>query len=257
MKSSPVFLDRKGEELVYVVQDGPNRLRLMRLRLRDGKAVPMYPQERNSQMEPAVSTDGKTLAFVQSRGNLSLGLVIRDVQSGAEAEVKPAGGFSGPHSPAFGRDGRVLYSFAEDGRQKIVSVNRQAGDRRVVIDSPGINNGPDVSPDGKKIVFSSSRDGNFEIYLAGIDGAGVKRLTNHPRQDVRPRFSPDGKRIAFTSNRDGNYEIYVVNADGTGLKRVTNNPERDDYAVWHPDGKRLVIVSERKGRHDLYLIDAP
>jgi TolB protein len=257
LKSDPVFLDREGKDLAYVVQDGPNRLRLMRLKLADGTVTPMHPREGTSQMEPACSPDGRFLAFVQSRGNLSLGLVIRDMQSSTEAEVKPAGGFSGPRSPAFALDGRVLFSFAEKGRQKIVSVDRQAGDRRTVIDSPGINNWPHVSADGKRIVFSSTRDGNYEIYIAGIDGSGAKRLTNHPRQDIRPRFSPDSKRIAFTSNRDGNYEIYVMSADGSGLKRLTNNPERDDYAVWHPDGKRLVIVSERRGKHDLYLIDAP
>jgi TolB protein len=257
LKSDPVFLDRAGRELAYVVQDGPNVLRLMRLKLDTGAVAPMFPKETRSQFEPACSLDGRHLAFVQSHGNLSLGLVIRDLRTGKDGEVKPAGGFSGPRSPAITPAGRVLFSFAENARQKIVSVDLEGGDRRVLIDSPGINNWPSVSPDGKQLAFSSTRDGNYEIYVAGIDGKGVKRLTNHPLQDIRPRFSPDGKRIAFTSNRDGNYEIYVMSADGSELKRVTKNPERDDYASWHPDGKRLVIVSERKGKHDLYLIDAP
>ena len=257
LKSDPVFVDRDGGELIYVVQDGPNILRLMRLKLADGSTTAVNPKETKSQFEPASSSDGRYLAYVQSRGNLSLGLTIRDTQSGKDAEVKPAGGFSGPRSPTITPDGRVLFSLAEKGRQKIFSVSLQGTDRRVIIDSPGIADAPHVSPDGKQFAFSSSRDGNYEIYVAKIDGTGIRRLTNHPRQDIRPRFSPDGKRIAFTSNRDGNYEVYVIDADGTNLKRVTSNPERDDYAVWHPDGKRLVIVSERKGKFDLYLIDAP
>jgi Tol biopolymer transport system component len=159
LKSAPVFLDREGKELAYVVQDGPNCLRLMRLKLADGTTTAISPRETNSQMEPACSADGRYLAFVQSRGNLTLGLVIRDLQTGSEAEVKPGGGFSGPRSPAFAPDGRVLFSFAERGRQMILSVNRQAGDRRTVIDTPGINNWPHVSADGKRMVFSSTRDG--------------------------------------------------------------------------------------------------
>jgi TolB protein len=258
LKSDPVFADPKGAELIYAVQDGPTRLRLIRLRLADGTVRPVHPTQTLSEFEPACSPDGRHLAFVQSRGNLSLALVIRDTVAGTEAEVKPAGGFSGPRSPAFSADGkRVLYSFADNGRQRIVSVDLKAGDPRTVVDSPGINNWPRPSPDGKRLAFSSTRDGNYEVYTAAADGSGARRLTANPRQDLRPRFSPEGKRIAFTSNRDGNYEVYVMNADGTGLKRVTDHPERDDYPVWHPDGKRLVIVSERQGKHDLYLVDVP
>jgi TolB protein len=153
---------------------------------------------------------------VQSRGNLSLALVIRDQKDNRDAEVKPAGGFSGPRSPTFTSEGRVLFSFAEKGRQKIVSVDCSAADRRVVIDSPGIANWPHVSPDGKRLVFSSTRDGNYEVYVSDRDGGNVKRLTNHPRQDIRPRFAPDGKRIAFVSNRSGNYDVWLMNVDGTG-----------------------------------------
>jgi Tol biopolymer transport system component len=258
LKSDPVFVDRSGKELVFVVQDRPVQTRLMRLKLADGSTTPLFPDQTKSEFEPSFSDDGRLLAFVQSRGNLSLALVIRDTSNGKETDVKPGGGFAGPRSPAVSPDGKtVLYSFAEGGKQQIISVNRDAAERRVLIDSPGINNWPSFSPDGKQIVFASTRDGDYEIYTVAADGSGVRRLTNSPRQDIRPRFSPDGKRIAFTSNRDGNYEIYVMNADGSGLKRVTDNLERDDYATWHPDGKRLVIVSERKGKHDLYLVDVP
>lgn len=257
-KSDPVFLDRLGGELLYVVEDRPVQARIQRLNLTKGVSNSLSPDQTKSEFEPACSLDGRYLALVQSRGNLALALVIRDLVTGKEAEVKPTGGFSGPRSPAFSSDGkRIFYSFADNGRQSIVSIDREANDRKVVVDSPGINNWPHLSPDGKNMVFSSSREGNFEVYRAGLDGSNPHRLTSNPRQDIRPRFSPDGKRIAFTSNRDGNYEIYVMKLDGSGLFRLTNNPERDDYPTWHPNGKQLVIVSERAGRHDLYLIDVP
>ncbi|MFO1092924.1 MAG: hypothetical protein U0992_06355 [Planctomycetaceae bacterium] len=122
-------------------------------------------------------------------------------------------------------------------------------------DSAGNNNWPDFSPDGRQIVFASSRTGNYEICVMNADGANVRQLTDSPLQDIRPRFSPDGQRIAFTSHRDGNAELYVINPDGTGERRITAHDERDDYPAWHPNGKQIVAVCERDGEFDLYLIE--
>ncbi|MBS0204132.1 MAG: PD40 domain-containing protein [Planctomycetes bacterium] len=258
-KRDPVFVGSSGKSLIYSQLEKPTQLRLMRLSLPDGSPEPCHPSETRSEFEAAPSTDGRYLAFVQNRGNLSLALVIEDLQQASPtAEVPPGGGFSGMHSPTFSPDGsRILFSYPEDGRQQLFAVDIQGKNRHTVVDSVGINNWPSFSPDGKQLVFSSSRDNDFEIYVAKPDGTEPRRLTESPRQDIRPRFSPDGTRIAFTSNRDGNYEIYVMNPDGTNLHRVTNNPEQDDYPSWHPDGKQLVVVSERRGQFDLYLIEAP
>ncbi len=73
---------------------------------------------------------------------------------------------------------------------------------------------PAWSPDGRRIAFSSLRDGNTEIYLMNADGSGVTRLTYKDDFDSFPAWSPDGRRIAFHSYRDGNWDIYVMNADG-------------------------------------------
>jgi Tol biopolymer transport system component len=85
------------------------------------------------------------------------------------------------------------------------------------------------------MAFTSSRDGNQEIYVMNADGSGQTNLTNHPALDMDPSWSPDGTRIAFSSTRDdGNGEIYVMNADGSGQTRLTNNPAPDWYPSWGP-----------------------
>ena len=256
-KDSPSFIGPSGTEVVFVVQESPQLMRAMRLNLADGAVTPLNPDWGKNEFEPAFSRDGTWLASVQSRGNLSMALLIRPVSPpGQEFEVKPEGGFCGFRSPTFSPDGKlVYYSFADGDRQTIVSVTRQAGEKTTVIGGPGHANWPSLSPDGRLLAFSSTRDGNYEIYSSNADGSSIRRLTDHPRQDIRPRLSPDGKRIAFTSGRDGNYEIYVMQVDGTNLKRVTSNPERDDYPAWHPDSRQLVYVAERAGKHDIYLID--
>lgn len=258
VKRDPVFSKPDGGELLFAVLDQPKQLRLMRLTLASGKFEAVHPDETRSEFEPAVSRDGRYLAFVQNRGNLSLALVIKDLMNGTQVDVPPGGGFSGMHSPAIAPDNsRVLYSYPEDGRQHLFVVGIDAKQPRRLVDSSGVNNWPSFSPDGQQIVFSSTRDGDYELYVMKSDGTDVRRLTESPKQDIRPRWSPDGRRIAFTSNRDGNYEIYLIAPDGSGLSRVTNHPEQDDYAAWSPDSRRLVFVAERDGHQDLVSVEIP
>lgn len=256
-KRDPLLL-KGGEEILFVAQHSAVLQRLERLKLADGTIAVVHPEVNRGEFEPTVSPDGKYLAFIQGRGNLSLALVIEEVATKKQFDLPPAGGFAGYRSPALAPDSsRVIFSFAEGGSQHLYSVNVQGQDRRQATNQPGIVNHPAFSPDGRSLACSATWDGNFDIYLLNSDGSNPRRLTESPQQDLRPRWSPDGRRLAFTSNRDGNYELYVMQADGTAVTRVTQHPERDDYAAWMPDGKRLVFVGERDGKQDLYLVDVP
>jgi Tol biopolymer transport system component len=256
LKRDPFFVPG-GEQILYCVDENRVQIRLRRLDVESGESTPIHPDATRSQFEPALSPDGRYLAFNECTGNLMLKFVIRDLQEKKDAELT-CQGRGGMRSPTFSPDGqRVLYSFAEDGPQQIFSVDVNARDRRQLTRGVGIHNWPSYTPDGETIVFGSSRDRTYEIYSMRADGSGLRRLTRNENTDIRPRVSPDGKQIAFVSLRDGNRDVYVMNLDGSGVQRVTHNPERDDYPDWHPDGRRLVIVSERDGRHDLYLVAVP
>jgi dipeptidyl aminopeptidase/acylaminoacyl peptidase len=103
---------------------------------------------------------------------------------------------------------------------------------------------PSWSPDGKKMAFTSTRDGNFEIYVMSSVGTNPKRLTNNPAFDGYPEWSPDGTKIAFVSSRDGNENIYVMASDGSGQTRLTNYPSLDFYPSWSPDGTTIAFVRD-------------
>jgi dipeptidyl aminopeptidase/acylaminoacyl peptidase len=115
---------------------------------------------------------------------------------------------------------------------------------------------PVWSPDGSKIVFASTRDGNSEIYLMNADGSETMRLTENEAKDTYPWWSPDGSRIVFTSDRDGNYEVYVMDSNGSSPIRLTDHPANDYNPAWSPDGTRIVYESDRNsdGADELYLI---
>ena len=257
LKMDPVFVNQ-GQDIVFTVLEKPTQTVLNRIHLEDHSEQRVHPKATTAEFEAAFSSDDRYCAYVQSRGNLALRLVIHETREGTESALEPGGGFSGMRHPSISLASRlVVFSIPDAGGQQIVSVDLQAQNRKQLTQGDGLNFWPSFSPDGRSIAFGSSRDGDFDIYVMNADGGDVRRLAASPGRDMRPSWSPDGRRIAFTSVRDGNPEIYVVNADGTDLVRVTNHPEQDDYACWHPDGRRLVIVSERAGRFDLYLIDVP
>jgi TolB protein len=92
------------------------------------------------------------------------------------------------------------------------------------------------------IAFTSTRDGNAEVYAMRDDGSDVADLTRNLAQDGQPAWSPDGRRIAFVSTRDGNAGIWVMDAHGGGQRRLTRSKANDTAPVWSPDGARIAFM---------------
>ncbi len=107
-----------------------------------------------------------------------------------------------------------------------------------------------------KIVFTSSRDGNLEIYSMAGDGTHPQRLTNNSANDDSPVWSPDGNSILFASDRDGFWNIYEMNAGGTDIRQLTTGRETNIEPCWGKDGKTIGFISSRDTiSGELYLMN--
>jgi Tol biopolymer transport system component len=93
-------------------------------------------------------------------------------------------------------------------------MNANGGNPTRLTFNPQSDTNPAWSPDRTKIAFTSTRDGNPEIYVMNADGTSRTRLTFTSAFEDDPSWSPDGTKITFWSSRDGNPEIYIMNANG-------------------------------------------
>ena len=95
-----------------------------------------------------------------------------------------------------------------------------------------------------RIAFSSTRDGNSEIYVMDADGGNQEKLTNHLNFDRYPTWSPDGTKIAFASGRGSpRRQIYVMSADGKHPLKLTDGPRDKEVPDWSLDGQKIAFTS--------------
>ena len=135
-----------------------------------------------------------------------------------------------------------------------------------------------VSPDGRRVVFTSLKDGDLDIYTMNVDGTDVRRLTTTPGYDGGPWWSPDGTQIVYRAwhpadsagladyrgllaekmVRPSRMELWVMNADGSGQRQVTTLGGANFGPSWTPDG-RIIFSSNyrnpRSGNFDLFLVN--
>jgi TolB protein len=161
----------------------------------------------------------------------------------------------------------------------IFTANPDGSDLKQLTSTPGYDAEATIAPNGKKIVFTSMRDGDLDIYTMDPDGKNVKRLTNELGYDGGPFFSYDSQWIVYrayhpqTEKDKDEYrsllkqylihpttlDLWVMKADGTSKRQVTNNNAANFGPYFFPDGKRIIFASnmaDPQGRDfDLYMVN--
>ncbi|MBA3655998.1 MAG: PD40 domain-containing protein [Gemmatimonadaceae bacterium] len=164
-------------------------------------------------------------------------------------------------------------------RYDIYTVNRDGSELKRLTHNDVYTAESVLSPDGKRIVFTSLKDGDLDIYTMNVDGSNVRRLTNTPGYDGGAWWSPDGKELVYRSNhpregpelqqyrdylaqglvRPSKVELFLMNADGSNQRQITNLGGANFGPSWTPDGKRIVFSSNyknpRSGNFDLYTVN--
>jgi TolB protein len=142
----------------------------------------------------------------------------------------------------------ILYSL--ETNRKLPFVNPQAS----------VNSSADFTPDGQNIIFSSSLGAGFaNLFMAGIDGSGIRRLTSVRAVETEPKVNPKtGREVVFTSGRSGPPQLYKMSIDGADIERLTSGEGDAVNPSWHPEGQLITFSWTRgfePGNFNIFVMD--
>jgi TolB protein len=249
--------------------------------------------------EAYFSADGKQLIFQSTRDGRGCDQIYTMNIDGSNVKMISSGEGRTTCSYFFPGQKRVLYSSTHLGSKQcpptpdrsrgyvwavygsfdIFTAKPDGSDLKRLTETPGYDAEATITLDGKKIVFTSMREGDLDIYTMDADGKNVRQLTDKLGYDGGPFWSYDGKQIVYrahhptTGSEEGDYlsllgqnlirpnilEIWVMNADGSNKRQVTSNGKANFGPYFFPDGKRIIFSSnmdDPRGRNfDLYKIN--
>lgn len=249
--------------------------------------------------EAYFSADGKQLIFQATREGHGCDQIYTMNVDGSNVKMISNGEGRTTCSYFYPGNKRVLYSSTHLGDKQcppppdrsrgyvwavyptfdVFSANADGSNPKQLTNTPGYDAETTITLDGKKLVFTSMRDGDLDIYAMDADGKNVRRLTYELGYDGGPFWSYDGKQIVYrahhpkTDEQKADYmsllkqnlirptvlEIFVMNADGSNKRQVTSNGKANFGPYFFPDGKRIIFSSnldDARGRNfDLYKIN--
>jgi TolB protein len=159
-----------------------------------------------------------------------------------------------PSGPPFD----LVYEKVVDGNKDLYVVPKGQSEERRLTDDPAEDMLPRFSrPDGRSVIFSSSRTGNFQLFEVALAGGVPKRLRSTRAKEFQADPSPDGSRLAFLSYKSGPECLWIMDRASGEAKillchnagSVLGNPH------WSPDGRRIVFSSNVFMGHQIYIVD--
>lgn len=165
---------------------------------------------------PTWSSDGSEIILLTRRSGDRKSQLIK---VGATEERSDGAVIGEGEYPSVGPDNRLVFKGWGNTAFGLRLSNTNFDDVQTITNVEE-DTAPILSPDGQKVAFMSRREGNWDIYVANVDGSNLQQLTTNESQDGLPAWSPNGNAIAFVSDRGGIWAIWVMTPDGKGISQL-------------------------------------
>ncbi|MCX8043087.1 MAG: Tol-Pal system beta propeller repeat protein TolB [Desulfobacterota bacterium] len=151
---------------------------------------------------------------------------------------------------------KIAYVKAIGTDKEISLADYDGGNAKQLTNYGSLCLNPAWAPDGKRIAFTSYKDGNPNLYIMDLARGTTRLVSKKKGVNITPDWAPDGERIALTLNlKDGNSEIYVLHERSGSLERMTSDQSTEVSPSWSPDGRHMAIVSDRSGSPQIYVLE--
>ena len=239
-----------------------------------GRGVALATDRGEQNISPAVSPDGRYVAYFSSRGLFGIDLYVADATTG-EVIKQLTSVTSNPHFDAlsfissagtWSPDGaRIAFAVFADGDNEInvMNVGSRNIERRIKVDGVTAIADPAWSPDGRQLAFTGFRGGLSDLYLYDLTTNQTRQITNDREAQFQPAWSPDGRTIvfmtdageetSFTEMRFGRMRLALWDVGTSQLRLIPRfgagkhiNPQ------FTPDGAGVYFVSDQDGVSDIY-----
>jgi len=218
---------RGGNEDVYLMNE-------------DGSGIKRLTTNPGQDLYPRFSPDGKRIVFVTNR-DTDTALYIMNGDGTNQTRLTTTLDYS--NWPDWCSDGKIVFTSPFPGG--IAKINQDGtGFEQLVVDSTASH--PSCSPEGTKIAFETSRDGNFEVYVKDLSTGIETNITNDPETDGVPNWSKQN-HIFFRSTRSGTADLYRMDSNGANVTQLTSDLGIETDPAISPDGEKLAFT------HDLDL----
>ena len=213
-----------------------------------------------AESEPALSQDGKQIAFVWNGGNRdNYDVYVRLVDGGSPLRLTTDA--AEDHAPAWSPDGQQI-AFVRDSGVYIIPALGGVERKLLQLENGTLFQNPasitriSWSPDGRFLAFNGVRDGDPSLWIASVESGEYRKATSPPKgyhSEVSPAYSPDGRTLAWIRSRDTYSRAVVLrelNQDGTpsGAEReIGDYQRRIEQLTWQPDGRALILASRTMG----------
>jgi len=204
------------------------------------------------------SAGGQRIAFDSARDG-DLDLYIMNVDGGGFRQLTASAGAE--RGPAWSPDGSLLAFYGsalEEGNYDIYVMRPDGTGLRNLTQTPGVDERyPTWSPDGTRLAYHGNADGDYDLYIIGLEGGAPVALTENDVDDLGPDWSPEGTQIAYHSAQWGlPYELAVIDVETRQVRRLTDDDDTNAFPTWSPDGARLAFnrISAADGALNIYLL---